>query len=225
MTQAAEQKIVKAELRWTVTAWRPQRIAATRVADFSGHAPGGLGARLERRSHPMRRPMAVGLLLPFANWLNDTPLAMADRNAVRHTLWVAPVDETLHILAICTVVGCTGVLALRLMGGAAREHSIRALAGRLLPLIWGSVVVLLVTGSVLVMNRPARYFRSEIFLSKMGLLTMALVWTVGLAWTLRRNESFWESSPGRRTAARANGVAALVLWFGVIAAGRWIAYA
>ena len=169
--------------------------------------------------------MAVGLLLQFANWLQDSPLAVADRTAVRHINWVAPVDETLHILAICTVVGCIGVLNLRLLGAAARSVPIKVLANRLLPLIWIALVVLLITGGVLVLNRPVRYFRSYMFLSKMVLAFLALLWTLALAWTLRHNESFWEMTPARRAYARLSGVGSLILWFSVIAAGRWIAYA
>ena len=169
--------------------------------------------------------MAVALLLPFANWLADTPLAHADRNAVRTILWVAPVDETLHILAICTVVSCIGVLNLRLLGAAARQIPLKTLADKLLPLIWGALVVLFLTGGVLVLNRPTRYLRSEMFLSKMVLILIAIVWTLVLNWSVRRDAAFWELSPARRHAAQLTGAAAIVLWVAVITAGRWIAYA
>jgi hypothetical protein len=40
----------------------------------------------------------------------------------------------------------------------------------------------------------------------------------------RRHPAYWTESPGRRHAARAMGIAAVILGAGIVTAGRWIAY-
>jgi hypothetical protein len=36
--------------------------------------------------------------------------------------------------------------------------------------------------------------------------------------------AFWELTPARRTTARMTAIVSLLLWVGIVFAGRWIAY-
>jgi hypothetical protein len=76
-----------------------------------------------------------------------------------------------------------------------------------------------------VLNRPGRYFRSDMFIFKMGFILLAVAWTLALEIGLGRREPFWEGTAGRRRLAKAGAVVALLLWSGAIVCGRWIAYA
>jgi hypothetical protein len=169
--------------------------------------------------------MAITTFAPVGQWLGTTPLSHAARSALRSTSWLAPADETLHILALTTLFVSAAVLQLRLLGVAGKDRPLGPLAGRLLPLTWSALVVLLLTGGLLVMNRPGRYFRSDMFLIKMGLVLLAVVWTLALQIGFSRGAGYWEQTAGRRMLAKSGAAVSLVLWAGAVVCGRWIAYA
>jgi hypothetical protein len=169
--------------------------------------------------------MAITTFAPVGQWLGATPLSQAARSALRATSWLAPLDETLHILALTALFASAAVLHLRLLGVVGRDRPLGPLARKLLPLTWGALAVLLLTGGLLVLNRPARYFRSDMFVIKMGMVLLAAIWTLALQIGFSREARFWEMSPGRRMLAKSGAAVALVLWSGALICGRWIAYA
>ena len=169
--------------------------------------------------------MAITTFAPLGQWLGTTPLSHAARTALRSFDWLAPADETLHILALTTLFATAAALHLRLLGVMGRDRPPGPLARRLLPLTWGALAVLILTGGLLVLNRPGRYFRSDMFVTKMGLVLLAVAWTLVLQFGFSRDMRFWEESPGRRVLAKSGAAVALVLWSGAIICGRWIAYA
>jgi hypothetical protein len=169
--------------------------------------------------------MAITTFAPLGQWLGTTPLSHAARGALRATSWLAPLDETLHILALTTLFVSAAVLHLRLLGIVGKDRPIGPLARRLLPFTWSALAVLILTGGLLVLNRPGRYFRSDMFLIKMGLVILAVAWTLVLQYGFARNAGFWEETAGRRVMVRSGAVIALVLWSGAVVCGRWIAYA
>jgi len=169
--------------------------------------------------------MTITTFAPIGAWLGSTPLSQGARAALRATSWLAPADETLHILALTTLFVSAAVVSLRLLGLVGHDHHAGRLARRLLPLTWSALAVLVLTGGLLVLNRPGRYFRSDMFIFKMGFVLLAVAWTLALQVGLSRGESYWEQTRGRQITARSGAVFALVLWSGAIICGRWIAYA
>ena len=169
--------------------------------------------------------MAITAFAPIGTWLGQTGLSHAARAALQANPWLAPTDETLHILALTTLFASAAIVHLKVLGVVGQDRALGPLAKRLLPLTWSALGVLLLTGGLLVMNRPGRYFRSDMFLSKMGFVLAAAAWTLALQAGFARDERYWEATPGRCVLAKGGAIAALVLWSGAIICGRWIAYA
>ena len=169
--------------------------------------------------------MAIMAFAPIGAWLGHTALSSSVSGALRAASWLAPADETLHILALTTVFATTAIVNLKVLGLVAQDRPLGPLARKLLPLAWGALVVAFLTGSLLVLNRPGRYFRSDMFIFKVGFLLLAVAWTAVLQIGFAQNAGFWEQSAGRRMLAKTGAVAALVLWSGAVVCGRWIAYA
>jgi hypothetical protein len=169
--------------------------------------------------------MAITTFAPLGQWLGTTPLSHAARTELRNITWLAPLDETLHILALTTLFATAAALHLRLLGVVGRDRPLGPLARRLLPLTWTALAVLLLTGGLLVLNRPGRYFRSDMFIIKMGLVILAVAWTLVLQSGFWRDVGFWEQTASRRVLAKSGAAIALVLWASAIVCGRWIAYA
>ena len=169
--------------------------------------------------------MAITTFAPLGQWLGTTPLSHAARTALRSFDWLAPADETLHILALTTLFASAAILHLKILGVVGHDRSLGPLARRLLALTWAALVVLVLTGGLLVVNRPGRYFRSEMFLFKMGFVLLAIALTLVLQVGFSRHEQYWEGTAARRMTAKSGAVIALMLWSAAIICGRWIAYA
>ena len=95
---------------------------------------------------------------------------------------------------------------------------------RLIPWMWSALLVSLLSGLVFVVARPNRYFYNPVFGYKVAFLLPAVMLTFVVYRLSRREEGCWERSSTRLVSGKAMALVSLVLWVGVILAGRWIAY-
>ncbi|HEY6242132.1 MAG TPA: DUF6644 family protein [Burkholderiales bacterium] len=161
--------------------------------------------------------MRTRALLDFCSWLEETPLSQTIQSAG----WIVPSVQTVHILSIAAVLSSVLMIDLRLMGLLWRDQSLARVSARFRPVIWWTLPVLLATGAVMIVGEPARSLANPVFQLKMALLVAAMIVTLSAQVPLGRNPAFWE---GRRGAARIVAVFSLLLWAGIVFAGRWIAY-
>jgi len=160
-------------------------------------------------------------LSAFCSWLELT----RPSRVLQSIDWIVPAVQTLHILGIAAVMGATLFLNLRLLGVTGRDVSVARVSARFLPVVWGALAVLLVTGLVMIAAEPARALLNPVFGLKMLLLLAALVVTCVTAVIIRRAPEGWPSTPARRRLVRASAVVSSGLWVAILCAGRWIAYA
>lgn len=153
----------------------------------------------------------------FCDWLSNTSISMAIQN---HN-WVIPSVQSVHILAIATVMASIVMVDVRLLGVNGRGQTVPQVAHRFLPWVWCAVCVLAASGIILIIGEPARELESQVFWIKMTLLACVLTITGMVQLGAFRGESFWEQ---RRLLASITAVASLTMWVGIVAAGRWIAY-
>jgi len=156
----------------------------------------------------------------FCHWLQATALSQTIQNVD----WIVPTMQTLHILAIAAILSSALMLALRLLGVLARDQSPAAVASRFLPVIWGTLIVLFLTGVILIIGEPARALENPVFILKMTLLIAALSVTGAYQSPIRKNPDFWERSILRRISVKFIAIFSVGLWVGIVCAGRWIAY-
>jgi uncharacterized membrane protein SirB2 len=153
----------------------------------------------------------------FCVWLAATPMSQT----IQDISWIIPTVQTIHIVCIAIVMTSMAMLDLRLMGIAGRRQTMTQMAHRLLPWVWITVIVLLCSGTILIIGEPGRDLQNVVFWTKMSLLVTALVLAFIFQTVLRRNSSFWD---GHRAVAVLLGSVSLACWVGIVAAGRWIAY-
>jgi len=156
----------------------------------------------------------------FYDWLQNTAVSQT----VSTTPWIIPALQTLHILAVASIVSSVFLLNLRLMGVIGGEQSPAAVARRFLPFIWWPLPVLLATGSLLISSEPARSLGNPTFALKIGLLLLAIGTTLIYQRRLRADPNYWESRGSRRVTVKIIAGLSLALWTGIVLAGRWIAY-
>jgi hypothetical protein len=164
--------------------------------------------------------MRTRALLDFCSWLEQTPLSQT----IQSTPWIVPTVQTAHILSIAAVLSSVLMIDLRLMGFLGRDQPLARVSQRFRPVIWWALPVLLATGAVMIIGEPARSLANPVFQLKMALLIAAVIATLSYQVPLGRNPAFWELSAGRRGTAQGIAVLSLLLWAGIVFAGRWIAY-
>jgi hypothetical protein len=157
------------------------------------------------------------MIKEFCEWLAATSISQDVQNA----FWVIPTVQTVHIVSIAIVMTSMAMLDLRLIGVAGRRQSLLDMGNRFLPWVWIALIVLLCTGTILIIGEPGRELQSEVFWIKMSLLVAALILTFTFQTVLHRNKTYWDRN---RAAAVLLGSVSLVIWVGIVAAGRWIAY-
>jgi uncharacterized membrane protein len=122
------------------------------------------------------------------------------------------------------VVGSVLMIDMKLLGLVGPGIPVAQVNRRFLPWVWTAVMVLLVTGSLLVIAEPRRDLLNNVFRLKMALLAMAALVTLGFQEAVRRNADAWGPNPAGKASARLLAVATLLVWIGIIVCGRWIAY-
>jgi hypothetical protein len=143
---------------------------------------------------------------------------------VRESLWLFPVIETVHIFGIICLVGSTSILDLRLMGWAFKDETVSRLAERFLSWMWAGFVIQLVTGSLLFSSEATKMYANRAFEIKMLLIFLAGANAFVFHSLAYKSVGQWETDPVAPFSARFAGTFSILLWFGIVAAGRWIAY-
>lgn len=151
--------------------------------------------------------------------IESTALGMA----MRQSMWMYPVVETVHLVGIALLVGSIAVFDLRLLGFS-RALRVRALASHLLPWTLSSLVLIVPSGFMMFAAHATDFISSNMFALKMCLIlaagTNAAVFHAGAM----RGAADWDTGAMPPWAARAAGALSLLLWVSVIACGRLLAY-
>jgi hypothetical protein len=161
----------------------------------------------------------------FGLWLNTLPIKQSINAFTRSNLYALPLIQWIHILGVAVICGSIMLISLRMIGLLSFSPSLADMARRLLPWTWLAIVVNVITGAIMVIDRPTRATDSLTFPYSMLFLIIATVLSILFAITLRRDPLFWESSGTRRTWARILGTVSALLWVGVIVGDRLIVYA
>jgi hypothetical protein len=164
--------------------------------------------------------MIDAALSEFSKWLAATPLS----HAIQTTGWVIPTLQTVHILSVAVIFSSAILVDLRLWRLLNRDVPLPEVARRFLPAIWPVLLILLITGSLLIIGEPRRSLLNSTFYLKMALLAVAIVLTAWLQWTLSSSPNFWDRGRGRRMAGQLVASVSILVWCGILFAGRWIAY-
>jgi hypothetical protein len=152
-------------------------------------------------------------------WIERSPLAVA----MRQEIWLYPSIEILHIWGFVMLVGSVAMLDLRLLGFA-RGLSVRRLAGHLLPWTWGALLLIVPTGLLMFVAHAADFIANPAFALKLGLIFAAGLNAAAFHLGPYRSVERWDQGVTTPLAARLHAALSLILWMGVIACGRLLAY-
>lgn len=142
---------------------------------------------------------------------------------LRASVWLYPLVNTGHVVGIALLFGAIVPLDLRLLGGF-RAVPLAPLATTLVPVSIAGLLLALLTGTLLFATRPLDYVSEPLFGLKLALLAAAALNALWL-----RLDPHWGHLGAALGVAprgrwRLHGALSVLLWLGVITAGRLIGY-
>jgi len=170
------------------------------------------------------------LLYSFTEWLRTTPLVdlslwISDTSWsmwLDSHFWAIPIMQNFHILAISAAFGSILMVNLRIYRLAGTDRTMAETERRYVRWIWWSLLVLLISGTGLIIAEPVRELVNPVFWIKMPLVVVAVLVSL---WfhrrVMRRLAAGGTAGPVIKTAA----LLIIVLWLVIMLSGRWIAYA
>ncbi len=159
-------------------------------------------------------------LLSFLEWLATTRWSIA----LHESLYMYPLVESTHVLALTLFVGLAIIIDLRLLGLTMRRVPVSEFLAKILPWTKVGFAVMVITGVLLFYAIPVRNYQNIFFRMKVVMLILAglNVWIFHSR--VERSVAEWDLAPVAPKAARVAAVVSLVLWAGIVVTGRMIAY-
>lgn len=134
------------------------------------------------------------------------------------------VIQSLHLIAMATLVASITAFDLRLLGLAMKRVPISRLGDRLLPATWFAFGLLILTGGTMFVEKAISYCQNWVFLAKMVLILVAGVNMAVFQFSVYWSGSKWDKDAATPLSAKLAGSISVLLWAGVVVAGRWIGF-
>lgn len=128
-------------------------------------------------------------LYELAQLVQEMPSSLA----LRESLWVYPIVETVHVLGLCLFVGTAWLWDLRLLGVTLRRIPVSQLSAQLLPWTAVGFVIMAASGVALVFSEPLRFYSNIFFRVKLLLLAAAGLNAFIFHQSVGRDKETWDS--------------------------------
>ena len=159
-------------------------------------------------------------LLEFCQWLEQSQIG----TGIRESAYFFPIIESMHVLGLAMSVGMVIWFDLRLLGLSMRGEPVSQVFGHFKPWMLIGFTIMFTTGGLLFWSRASQAYASRYFAIKLLFLFLAGVNLAVYHLTIDRRRHEWDKAPTPPLQARLAGFVSIVLWLGVVAAGRIMAY-
>jgi hypothetical protein len=150
-------------------------------------------------------------LYDFFVWLGETAIGQY----LNQSTAAFAATESLHIIALSLVGGAALITQLSALGVALKPLAPATIVRNLQPVAYIGLGFVTISGLLLVAAGPFKYYTNPLFPVKLVLLVVALIAHTWLTRRLARGE-------GPSNGTRVLALASLLLWTGVVVAGRWL---
>ena len=142
---------------------------------------------------------------------------------MREALWAYPTAETVHIVGLALLFGSIAIVDLRLLG-AGRRIPAAALVGYAVPWSVLGFVVAASSGLMMFTAHASEFLSQPVFVLQMTLILLAGINAALLRVGVVQRASSRPADAAPPARVRVAAGLSLVLWIGVIACGRLLAY-
>lgn len=160
-------------------------------------------------------------------WFHDLIVFLEQNalgDAIREDDLLFPLIESIHVLAVCLVVGSIAVVDLRLLGIASIRRPVGRLTDAILPITWCAFAVAVAAGGLLFISHAGKYLENGFFVAKLVLIVAAGLNMAVFHLIIGKDMKRWEYDARPPLPARLAGGLSLLLWISVVACGRWIGF-
>ena len=159
-------------------------------------------------------------LLSCCQWLESTTAS----EYIRESTWTYPIIESTHVLGLCVFIGFLLFWDLRLVGILLRRVPVSEVWRRLIPWITVGALIMMVSGVLLFISDPVRFYGNIFFRIKTVGLGLALLNALAFHFGIERQLVNWDTADVTPRAARVAGGLSIFLWAVIIVCGRFVAY-
>ncbi len=159
-------------------------------------------------------------LQDFISYFENSGLA----DNIRENDVLFPLIESMHVVAICLVVGSILVVDLRLLGLASIHRSLSRVTSGILPLTWSAFAVAVTSGLLLFISNATKYLGNGYFVAKICLICAAGLNMAIFHGISAKDLPRWENETLLPLPARLAGGLSILLWVSVVICGRWIGF-
>jgi hypothetical protein len=152
-------------------------------------------------------------------WLESSAVAVA----MRQWLWLYPIVEIVHIFGFVILVGAAAMFDLRLLG-LSRQLPVADMARHHLRWARLSLLVVVPSGLLMFTAHATEMAENPAFRLKLLLIVAAALNAAMFHRGAFKSVGNWNQNIAIPAAAKVAAVSSLVLWAGVIACGRLLAY-
>ena len=154
-------------------------------------------------------------MLSYFEWLNN----LAVSTAIRESVWMSPLVNVAHLVALVMFVGAVLIVDLKLLGNANEEGTpVAAIARGAEPWLLLGFFLLFLTGVPQLISNALREYYSIFFWFKMVVMVVALIFT----FTIRRRVTLAPEGQFGTGARKLVGALSILLWGSVAIPARLI---
>ena len=143
---------------------------------------------------------------------------------IRESIWLFPIVETTHVLALAISVGVLLWFDLRLMGWGMKHQPVSQVHKQVMPLAFFGFAVMTISGILLFWSEPEKCYLSGFFRAKVLFLILAMINAGIFELKTKKSIEDWDKYPIPPMKARMAGMISIISWAAVIIAGRATAY-
>src|SRR4051812_5664440 len=162
----------------------------------------------------------MAFILEICQRIQEQPNSIA----LRESVYMYPLIESVHVLSLCLFLGLVAMMDLRLAGIGYMNVSARQIQRQLFPWQMVGLALMVASGILLCYAEPLRFYGNIFFRAKFVMIGLAVINAAVFHFGPYGSMERWDLDRVPPRAVRFAGVCSLVLWIGVVFAGRLIAY-
>jgi uncharacterized membrane protein len=143
---------------------------------------------------------------------------------IAESTWMFPTLESIHVMALVTVLGTVFIVDLRMLGWTSNKFALTKVAKDTLPWTWGAFVLAAITGTLLWISKATDYMHNPWFLLKMGAMALAGLNMMYFHFMTWRTVEHWDRDATMPPAVKVAAWLSIVFWICVTFFGRAIGF-
>ena len=149
---------------------------------------------------------------------------MGPATALRESQLMFPLIEGSHLLGLALMMAPVLMFDLRLLGVLWKKEPASEIRNQFMPITVAGGILMVSTGVLLFWSEAVKCYNSTYFRVKVLMLILATINVIVFHSTIDRRINEWENDWPPPSRAKLAGIMSIVLWTGVIFAGRYTAY-